>query len=480
MPDSLDDIPDMPDSFADVVPLEEAIDGPVPIPAAEAAPLEQETIHPEPPQIVVAPLPVVDAATEGVVQAETTVPEPVPVEPELPELPVAAELPELSIAPPEPQMAEPVFARATPAKIVWDGLEDDIPSDEDVQAVLLEEQLQEARSPQPVAEPIIPEPVQIEAKPAEIAVVQPEPQMIQTVPASLAPAKVACEGLDDDIPSEAEAQAALMEEESAQPAAVSQLEHEAPRAFMFGETLRPLVVPDILAVADPDQSEERREPVYQAADDQIFAAYSGKSWPAVNVNYRSVLVGVGVLTMAILFFVGRVIMSESFASQGPLDTVEAETVKGQQMPPARPQQNVVTPGSETGLKSYVSTPPADEELDAGQLRPLPSDEGIRSQRQMFFPTPAAKPVERDVSASTSEVTPRVQPPPPPPAAVAKNNAKPLPFSPSVVIPYKGPQKAKTNSEKDCADQQTAPVQNKASQTRAANITRPRVVRDPQN
>jgi hypothetical protein len=233
---------------------------------------------------------------------------------------------------------------------------------------------------------------------------------------------------------------------------------------------------------EPVKRAEQKRPIYEPIDDPIFAAYGGKSWPTVNVNYRSVLVGVGILTMAILFFAARVVMRGSFADEGPVKTVEAGTIKGQQLPPVHSaQQNAVTASKEPDFKSNQITPPAEDELDARQLKPLPGDQGERPQRQMFFPTPSAKAVENDMTAKTSEVSPRV--PPPPPAAVAKNaknDAKPLPFPSSVVIPYKGQPKPKTTNEKDCADQQAAQAQNKPSQTRAANITRPRVVRDPQN
>ena len=273
-----------------------------------------------------------------------------------------------------------------------------------------------------------------------------------------------------------------MEEEAARPVAVPDYEYIAPRPFWLEGRSAPAADPVAITIpVEPVKRTEKRRPVYEPIDDQIFAAYGGRSWPDVNVNYRSVLIGVGILTMAVLFFVGRVVMSGSFAGDGPVKTVEAGTIKAQPLPPAHPaQQNVVTPSRAADLKAYESAPPADEELDARQLKPLPSDEGVRPQRQMFFPTPSAKPVENDVTAKTSEVTPRVQPPPPTAVAKnAKNDAKPLPFSPSVVIPYKGPQRAKTSNEKDCADQQAAQPPGKTSQTRAANITRPRVVRDPQ-
>jgi hypothetical protein len=320
----------------------------------------------------------------------------------------------------------------------------------------------------------------IETKPPAIEILRPILPPVASMPIRPEPAKIVCEDLDD-IPSVEVTQAASLEEELPRPITVPQLEHEAPRAQLVDEKPRPAVEPEVMATPEPVKKAERRKPVYQPAEDAIFASYSTTSRRPVNISYRSVLVSVGILAMAILILVGRVVMSGSFDDQGPLKTVQAET-KTEQQPQltAHPApQNVVVPSKEPDPKNYDSSPFADEELDARQLKPLPSDDAARPQRQMFFPTPAAKLVSRDVSVATSEVTPRTQPPPPP-APVAKNNAKPLPFSPSVVIPYKGPQKSKTSNEKDCADQVSAPSQNKTSQTRAANITRPRIVRDPQN
>jgi hypothetical protein len=324
----------------------------------------------------------------------------------------------------------------------------------------------------------MPEPVRADAKPPEILVVPPVPQKAEASQVEPAVAKVVFEGLDDDVPSDEDVQSALEEEKPAEPVFVPRPEPIAPRALLFDEESQTRVEPVSRSVPIPARKTEKRKPVYQPAEDPIFAAYGGRSWPAVNVNYRSVLLVVGFLTMGVVFFVGRVVMSDSFAGQGPVKKVEAETVSSQLPPAQAPQQTAVPASREPDQKSFdIST--SDGDLDASQLKPLTTDEKASPPRQMFYPTPTIRSVGRDETAKAAAVAPTAQSQPSN-TTVSQNTAKPLPFAPSVVIPYKGRPKEKVQNEKDCADQQAPADQNRTSPNRAMNITRPRIVRDPKN
>ena len=320
------------------------------------------------------------------------------------------------------------------------------------------------------------EPVQIKELPMKIPLVLAEPEKTEADRIMPKHIVIKWEQPEDDIPSLEEVREVQLRDQMTDPAGVQPVVEYSQQDFLYEDDFSPTEVsshveddllpeiPSLPAKAEVKsfptiiRKVEKRKPLDLYPANSIFDNYSEQSTVGSPVNFRSVVIGGGLIALIVsLLFGSQVLRFDEFLSTGS-ETAAKTTPAKQPLARVEPARTA-PPAKQMPLKNFERPLPAEDDVEEAELKPLPINERLTVTREGPR-TPAEK-------ADASDRTPKT-------AAVNRNTGKtPSLRSTLVISSDNGKVKSKVEPEKKPAGSKSSSRPNNT-----ANSTRPRIVANP--